>query len=120
MDVQKSTITIEVTLDNNKVPDQIMWTATQSTADKMQKAKAMMVSFWDGNDSAALRMDLWTKEMRVDEMADFYFQTFMTMADSFERATHQKELVHDLKHFAQDFYKKFRELHEKENKLESK
>lgn len=120
MEINKSTITIDVTLDTNKVPDQIHWTASQSTADKMQKAKAMMVSFWDGNDSAALRMDLWTKEMRVDEMADFYYQTFMTMADSFGRATHQQELVHDLKHFAQDFYKKFRDLQEKENKLESK
>ena len=80
-------------------------------------ARAMMLSFWDGNDKAALRMDLWTKEMMVDEMADFYYQTMMTMADSFDRATHQTELVDKMKHFATDFYKRFREIQLQENKI---
>jgi len=75
-----------------------------------------MLSFWDGADKAALRMDLWTKDMMVDEMADFYFQTMMTMADSFNRATHQEELVNDMKKFAQDFYKRFQEKQLQENK----
>ena len=47
-------------------------------------------------------------------MADFYFQTFMTLADSFERATHQKELVEDIKNFAGSFYKKFQQLQMKD------
>jgi ABC-type Fe3+-hydroxamate transport system substrate-binding protein len=54
--------------------------------------------------------------MMVDEMADFYYQTFMTMADTFERATRQKELVDEMKKFAKDFYQKFQELQIKENK----
>lgn len=61
-------------------------------------------------------MDLWTKEMMVDEMADFYYQTFMTMADSYERSTHQQELVEDIRNFAQSFYRKFQEIQLKENK----
>ena len=107
--MQQSTITIEVGLDANRVPEQIIWKATDSTADKPRKAKAVMLSFWDGSEKAALRMDLWTKDMMVDEMADFYFQTLMTMADTFDRATHQKELTSDLKKFAEDFYKRFQE-----------
>jgi hypothetical protein len=62
-------------------------------------------------------MDLWTKDMMVDEMADFYFQTIMTMADSFNRATHQEELVNDMKKFAEDFYKRFQEKQLQENKV---
>ncbi len=89
----KSTITIDVVLDNDKVPQQISWKASDSTADMVQQSKAMMVSFWDGADKAAMRIDLWTKEMMVDEMADFYYQTFMTMADTFNRATKNTELV---------------------------
>jgi hypothetical protein len=54
--------------------------------------------------------------MMVDEMADFYYQTLITMADSYERATHQKELVDDMKKFAKDFYEKFRAIQLKENK----
>jgi hypothetical protein len=54
--------------------------------------------------------------MMVDEMADFYYQTFMTMADTFERSTRQTELVAEMKTFAKNFYAKFREQQMKENK----
>ena len=64
----------------------------------------------------ALRIDLWTQKMMVDEMADFYYQTFMTMADTYARATRQTDLVNDIKKFAQDFYQKFQEIQMKENK----
>ena len=111
-----STITIDVTLDQNRVPEQINWNATESTADAGRKAKAMMLSFWDGAEKTALRVDLWTKDMMVDEMADFYYQTMMTMADSFERATHQQALVDDIKTFAKGFYEKFRKEQLKQNK----
>lgn len=112
----KSTITIDVTLDDKRVPESISWNATESTADSARAAKALMLAFWDGNDKTALRMDLWTKEMMVDEMADFYFQTMMTMAESFERATHQAELVEKMRTFAQDFYKRFQEIQQEQNK----
>ncbi len=114
----QSTITINVALDNDKVPQQISWKASDSTADMAQQSKAMMLSFWDGADKAAMRIDLWTKEMMVDEMADFYYQTFMTMADTFNRATRNAELVTDMKNFAHNFYQKFRDQQMKENKLQ--
>jgi len=113
----QSTITIDVVLDNDKVPQHISWNASDSTADMAQQSKAMMLSFWDGADKTAMRIDLWTKEMMVDEMADFYYQTMMGMADAFNRATKNKELVNDMKSFADNFYKKFREQQLKENKL---
>ena len=112
----KSTITIDVLLDEKRVPDQINWQATESTADSVRKAKAMMLSFWDGAEKTALRVDLWTKEMMVDEMGDFFYQTFMTMADSLDRATHQQELVDDIKNFAAEFYKKFRQAEKDQQK----
>ena len=112
----KSTITIDVELDDNRVPNSIEWKATESTASNPQQAKAFMLSLWDGADKAALRIDLWTQKMMVDEMADFYYQTLMTMADTFDRATRQTELVEEMKQFARDFYKKFQEAQMKDNK----
>lgn len=114
--MHKSNISIEIELDENKVPQQIQWTASDSSADMMQPAKSMMVAFWDGADKSALRIDLWTKDMMVDEMADFYYQTMMGMADTYLRATQQKELVDDMKNFAKEFYKKFKDTQLKENK----
>ena len=114
--MQTSTISIDVHLDKDKVPQQITWKADSSSAEEMQRAKAMMLAFWDGTDKSALRIDLWTKDMMVDEMADFYYQTLMSMADTYNRATHNGELVDDMKKFARDFYNKFREQQLQENK----
>lgn len=110
-----STITINVQLDQDKVPDQIEWKASDSTASDYQKARAMMIAFWDGADKSALRVDLWTKEMMVDEMADFFYQTISSMADTYLRATQQKELSDEMKQFAKDFYTKFRKSQEAQN-----
>lgn len=112
----KSNIEINVELDENRIPVNIQWQAAESTVQRPQDAKAMMLAFWDGTEKTALRIDLWTQKMMVDEMADFYYQMLMTMADTFERATRQKELVNDMKNFAKDFYKKFQEIQLNENK----
>ncbi|MDR0793007.1 MAG: gliding motility protein GldC [Chitinophagaceae bacterium] len=106
--MHKSTISVDVILDENKVPENITWRASDSTADRAQKAKAMMLAFWDDADKSAMRIDLWTKEMMVDEMADFFYQVIFSMADSFQRATQQKNLSDDMKNFAKEFYQKFR------------
>ena len=100
-------------LDPNKIPEQINWEAIDSTAEMKQRAKAMCLAFWDAADKSALRIDLWTKDMMVDEMGDFYYQMLMTMADTFNRATKQEELSEELKTFARSFFKKFMDkMHE--------
>jgi len=114
--MNQSTINIDVHLDDTRMVDTIQWRASDSGAETPQSAKAMMLSFWDNAEKAALRIDLWTKDMMVDEMADFFYQTFMTMADTYERATRHTEIVEDMKKFAHDFYHKFQEKQLKENK----
>jgi gliding motility-associated protein GldC len=113
--MHKSNISIDVYLDEQKVPEQIKWKASDSNADMEQVAKAMLLAFWDGADKSALRIDLWTKEMMVDEMADFYYQLLMTMADTFNRATNQPELSAEMKEFAKDFMQKFKKEQLKQN-----
>ena len=108
--MNQSTIKIDVLLDPNKVPEQITWQATDSSADMVQKAKAMCIAFWDGADKTAMRIDLRTKDMMVDEMADFYYQMLMSMADTFKRATQQQGMSDDLKKFAKEFFDKFRAM----------
>ena len=111
-----SSIVIDVETDENRVPHSIEWKASDTTIAEAQKAKAMMLSFWDGSEKTPLRIDLWTKDMMIDEMSDFFYQTMMTMADTFGRATNQQEIASDMKNFAQDFYRKSREKQLRENK----
>ena len=114
--MNKSTITIDVELDENRFPQGISWSADNTGSEKPQKSKAMMLSFWDGEEKTAMRFDLWTKTMMVDEMADFFYQTMMTMADTYGRATNNMDMVDDMKKFAHSFYHKFRDKQLKENK----
>ena len=107
----KSEIKFNVELDENRIPEKLTWTA-QDGGVEQEEAKALMLSIWDSNAQETLRIDLWTKEMMVDEMADFYYQTLMTMADTFDRATHQTELVGEMKTFAKNFYTKFKKSQE--------
>jgi gliding motility-associated protein GldC len=107
--MEKHSININVYLDNEKMPEHIDWNASGSAENEPQQAKAFIASFWDPKERIALRMDLWTKKMMVDEMNDFFFQTLFTMAGTYERATKNTELAELLKAFAHDFQKKAQE-----------
>lgn len=108
--MKESYINIKVKLDEEKVPHSIQWNATDSTAQETQEAKAMLLAFWDGEGKSAMRIDLWNKDMTMDEMADFFYQVLVTMGDTFNRATGKNELVNDLKKFANEFHSKYEKL----------
>jgi len=112
-----SSIHIQVQLDENKMPSEINWSAPDNKPENARKAKAFLLSLWDGSDKAALRIDLWTKDMMVDEMEDFFYQTLMTMADTYNRATRHEDLASEMKNFAKSFFKKSRAKQLNENKL---
>jgi gliding motility-associated protein GldC len=115
--MQQSTIKIDVLLDNEKIPESIQWSATDSSAEMKQQAKAMSIAFWDAADKSAMRIDLWTKDMMVDEMGEFYYQLLHSMSDSFLRATRNEEQANELKLFAETFIKKVRANQLKENSI---
>lgn len=110
----KSTINIYVALDADRLPESIEWTAPDGGVDDVQKAKGMLLGMWDGDEKLALRIDLWTKKMMVDEMNDFFFQSFAGMADTYLRATKNEALAKEIKTFANTFHKKAMEALEKE------
>ena len=112
-----SAIHIQVGLDNDKVPQDITWSAPDNSVENTRKAKAFLLSLWDGADKTSLRIDLWTKDMMIDEMEDFFYQTLMTMADTYQRATRHDDLAIEIKNFAKNIYQKSRAKQLKENKL---
>lgn len=102
-----SQINIHVGLDEGRVPEHISWNATDGGQDGDNHAAAMFLSFWDNADKNALRIDLWTKEMTVDEMANFTYQTMMGISESFKRATKDEELSEGIRKFSEDFITRF-------------
>jgi len=98
-----SDIKLAVTLDADRMPEKIEWSAPGGGVPVAKEAKSFLLGIWDGADKAALRIDLWTKEMQVDEMGEFFYQSLMGMADTYARATRHTSLAEELKTFAQSF-----------------
>lgn len=109
-----SDINIKVELNENKVPQNIKWTADDSDI-KDSPAKAMLLSLWDEEKQHTLKVDLWTTEMQVDEMKQFFHQTLLTMADTFERATGENLIMEDLRDYCAHFAEKMEVGSPKEN-----
>ncbi|MFT4678069.1 MAG: gliding motility-associated protein GldC [Flavobacteriales bacterium] len=105
MSKEDSQITIKVSTDDNNVPEHITWHASDRDKEPSE-ARAVFLSVWDPNERNTLRIDLWDKEMNVDDMKTFVFQTMLTMADSLERATGDEELTEALRKFSQAFGKR--------------
>ncbi len=102
-------IQIQIDLDEKKVPEKIIWTSSSLPEPKDLDAKAMLLSFWDSKDKTAMRLDLWTKTMMVDEMADFFYQTFLSFSDTYHRSVPDSMLHEDIKKFAHSFKEKFKQ-----------
>jgi len=97
-----STIRLDVSTDDDGVTG-IRWEADDSPEAGPQDAQAMILALWDATARNALRIDLWTQDMTVDDMNDFVFQTLMSLADSYRSATSDVALTGELKLFAQRF-----------------
>ena len=105
MATQTSTIELKVELDANRIPEKLHWTAEDGGI-KNQEAKAMMLSVWDDKTQETLRIDLWTKDMPVDNMKVFFHQTLVAMSNSFNKATQDEKMTATMKDFCDFFAEK--------------
>lgn len=113
--MKQSEIKFTVTLDENNLPEKIDWSATD--ANEQSASKAVMIALWDANENNTLRIDLWTKDMMVDEMKQFYHQCLLSMADTFERATGEGEAAKEMRNYAQQFGERMKLITQKNNGL---
>lgn len=103
--MKKSEIRLTVQTGSQGV-ESISWEADEAPEPGLQEAKAMILALWDANARNSMRIDLWTKDMSIDDMNDFFYQTLLSMADTYENATNNKNLMAEIKMFARDFAEK--------------
>lgn len=99
-------INIEVELDSKNIPTNIKWNATDLDGYDEASCRAMLLSLWDHNQKDTLRLDLWTRDMTVDEMKIFFHQTLVTMADTLENSTNDERISGDMRDFCSYFAEK--------------
>ena len=93
-----SEIKLSVGLDENRVPETLNWSAQDGGVDN-EEAKAMLLSVWDSKNKESLKIDLWTKDMPVDEMKIFFHQTLISLSDTFMKATQDEKMTAQMKDF---------------------
>lgn len=101
--MRKAEIKLTIELDDQNVPENITWESTDSNTKEALPVTAFNLSLWDHQYKNTLKIDLWTKEMPVDEMKRFFYETLQTMGDSFLRATGEKLIVEDLRDYCAHF-----------------
>jgi len=99
-----SEIKFSVTLDENNVPENIVWEALDGKEKSV--SKAAFISIWDAKENNTLKIDLWTKDMNVDDMKRFFHQTLLSMSDTLQRATGEDKMAGDMKDFCHHFAEK--------------
>lgn len=103
--VHTSEISLRVGLDENKIPEEIRWSAEDGGVTN-EPTKAVLLSVWDHASQESLRIDLWTKDMPLDEMKVFFHQTLVAMADTFQRATDDAKMSDTMRDFCDYFAEK--------------
>ena len=102
---KKSEIVLGIELDENRVPEKLDFTAKDGGVEN-QESKAFMLSVWDADKQESLRIDLWTKDMPVDQMKVFFHQTLVSMAETYQRATQDERMALTMKDFCDYFAEK--------------
>lgn len=98
----KKSLKFEIELDENHLPVNIeMDSGGQSLKEK--NIKALMISAWAAKSKETLRIDLWTKDMPVNDMFIMYHQTMMAMAVSLQKSTGHEKLADALRDYC-DFF----------------
>ena len=101
--MKKSTITFTVQLDNNNVPEKILWDATDKPDQGISETKSISISLWDHEQMNTLRIDLWTKEMTIDEMKSFYIDVIGGLAQSALNATGDEFMANEMNNLCEKF-----------------
>ena len=85
--MKESKINFTVQLDKNNVTEKILWDATDKLDQVLTETKSISISLWDHVQKNTLRIDLWAKDMPVDEMKRFYIDCLGGLAQSMLSST---------------------------------
>ena len=94
--MKKSEINFSIELDDQNVPDNILWNATDKPGDDDDHTRAISIAVWDDIEKNTMRLDLWTKDMPIHEMKKFYIDALGGMSQSLLSATGDEKMANSI------------------------
>ncbi|MCS7018928.1 MAG: gliding motility protein GldC [Cytophagales bacterium] len=104
-------IRLSIELDEQNVPDKIFWSATDSPTGGLEETKAINLSIWDHRRKETMRIDLWAKDLPVDEMKRCIADTIMGMAETVRTATDDEVMAAYMEELARKLFRHIKEMH---------
>ena len=101
--MKKSEIKFEVELDENNIPERIMWDADEKDTPGSSETKSISLSLWDHQNQNTMRIDLWSKDMPVEDMKKFYIDCLGGLAQSVLSATGDEYMSSEMNSLCQKF-----------------
>ena len=98
----KQNLKFEIELDENHLPLNIIMNSGENNVNE-DRVKALMISAWSAYSKETLRIDLWTKDMPVNDMYIMFHQTMLGMAVSLEKSTGHNKLAGALRDYCHFF-----------------
>jgi gliding motility-associated protein GldC len=96
-------IRLTVDLDADNVATRILWQAADAPGGDPARCQSLMLSLWDGEKKTTAAIDLWTRDMTVEDMNAFFYQVLHKMADTHLRATKNDSVAQSIREFAFKF-----------------
>ena len=85
--MKDSEIKFKVELDKDNIPERIYWDGDQKETPGYSETKSISISLWEAENKNTLRIDLWSKDMPVDEMKRFYIDCIGGISQTILNAT---------------------------------
>jgi gliding motility-associated protein GldC len=101
----KSEIHFTIELDEQRVPENIFWDATENPNEGLNDTKAISISVWDHYHRGLLGMNLWTKDMPVDEMNHFAVDIVGNLSQMLKDSTKDPKLIQILENAGKEMTK---------------
>ena len=112
---RETEINFKIKLDQNNLPETMTWKASDGPQEEERACKSIAIALWDKEERNTLRIDLWTKDMPIDEMHTYFLQNLMTLSDSYIKATGNPHIKEDMLAFCKAQADKIRQYEEKRN-----
>ncbi|CAN1574863.1 GldC, gliding motility-associated protein GldC [Spirosomataceae bacterium] len=89
----KSEINFSIDLDESRIPEKIFWDATENPNEGVNETKAISISVWDQYHKGLLGINLWTKDMPVDEMNHFAIDIVGNLSQMLKDSTQDAKMI---------------------------
>ena len=104
--LKKEKFSIDVLMDENLIPEDLQWNSPQGKGQSEKASQSALIYLWNAQKNETFSLDLWTKKMSIEEMNKMMFQTIMTLANSYEKATSEDQLANAMRDFGEFFGEK--------------